>query len=54
MMTFKIKDYLIKLVAATALLGVTAASAETLLMPKRDARTTTPVVVWAQMIRIVV
>ena len=46
MMTFKIKDYLIKLVAATALLGVTAASAETLLMPKRDARTTTPVVVW--------
>ena len=45
-MTFKIKDFLIKLVAATALLGVTAASAETLLMPNRDARTTAPMVVW--------
>jgi hypothetical protein len=45
-MSFNIKGFLVKLVAAAALLGVTAASAETLLMPKRDARTTAPVVVW--------
>lgn len=45
-MTHRIKAFLVRLLAAAALLGVTTASAETLMMPKRDARTTTPVVVW--------
>lgn len=45
-MARSIKNYLVKLLAAATLLGVTTASAETLLMPKRDARTTAPVVVW--------
>ncbi len=48
-MANKTRSFVARLVAGTALLlavGASSASAETLLMPKRDARTTDPVVVW--------